>query len=428
MYSGPVSYDARGNLTAHSGKSYNYDIYNNLTSVTGTGISVSLDYDAKGRLAEENSANGIVQFAYAGSALIAEYDSSNTLLRRYVHGPGSDEPIAVYEGSGTASKFYMMADHQGSIIGYTDSAGTVTDKNSYSPEGVPDAANVGRFGYAVSRPKDGEEVLLGGTGQMWLAEAELYHYKARAYDPQLGRFLQADPIGYGDGLNMYAYVGGDAVNSRDPSGLAGCYWETTWERWRDGELIEVGVTVQPVACPGTGGGGFGRFGGGGSVDYGGVPSGGIFGHYGGSVATEEEGAEEDKEDCDNTPTRQIPNTNGTFVSSAGDSFSFTGGPRVNVVVTNPFSIPLSNDRRILTSAAVQLIGNVSYSVPGYGINNVPFTGGGIAVFTQRTISLRSPITDADGRTNFFISTSSIDRTGNTGSSAQVDVFVSEPCN
>ncbi len=203
MYSGPVSYDARGNLTAHSGKSYDYDIFNNLTSVSGTGISVALDYDAKGRLAEENSANGIVQFAYAGSALIAEYDSSNTLLRRYVHGPGSDEPIAVYEGSGTASKFYMMADHQGSIIGYTDSAGTVTDKNSYSPEGVPDAANVGRFGY---------------TGQMWLAEAELYHYKARAYDPQLGRFLQADPIGYGDGLNMYAYVGGDAVNRVDPSG------------------------------------------------------------------------------------------------------------------------------------------------------------------------------------------------------------------
>ena len=180
---------------------------NNLTSVSGTGISVALDYDAKGRLAEENSANGIVQFAYAGTALIAEYDSSNTLLRRYVHGPGSDEPIAVYEGSGTASKFYMMADHQGSIIGYTDSAGTVTDKNSYSPEGVPDAANVGRFGY---------------TGQMWLAEAELYHYKARAYDPQLGRFLQADPIGYGDGLNMYAYVGGDAVNRRDPSGLSKC--------------------------------------------------------------------------------------------------------------------------------------------------------------------------------------------------------------
>ncbi len=272
MYSGPVTYDARGNLTAHSGKSYDYDIFNNLTSVSGSGISVSLDYDAKGRLSEENSANGIVQFAYAGSALIAEYDSSNTLLRRYVHGPGSDEPIAVYEGSGTASKFYMMADHQGSIIGYTDSAGTVTDKNSYSPEGVPDAANVGRFGY---------------TGQMWLAEAELYHYKARAYDPQLGRFLQADPIGYGDGLNMYAYVGGDAVNSRDPSGLARTCTTTAIKdsngNWVPGSDI--------TTCTGSDSRGGVRVvwgTSGGPVDYGGVPSGGIFGHNGGSVPTEED--------------------------------------------------------------------------------------------------------------------------------------------
>lgn len=83
--------------------------------------------------------------------------------------------------------------------------------NNCSMEGVPGDNNVGRFGY---------------TGQMWLEGAELYHYKARAYDPQLGRFLQPDPIGYGDGLNMYAYVGGDAMNRTDPSGL--CYYESRY--------------------------------------------------------------------------------------------------------------------------------------------------------------------------------------------------------
>jgi RHS repeat-associated protein len=56
------------------------------------------------------------------------------------------------------------------------------------------------------------------TGQFLDAETGLYYYKARIYWSSGGRFLQSDPIGYGDGLNWYAYVSDDPVNSIDSAG------------------------------------------------------------------------------------------------------------------------------------------------------------------------------------------------------------------
>ncbi|PYS72978.1 MAG: hypothetical protein DMF69_06190 [Acidobacteria bacterium] len=184
--------------------------------------TVNYKYDPLGRRIQRSPSNGTaVNFVYDGEDVIEDLDTSGTALTRYLNGPGTDNKLRQIDVS-SGTNYYFLADHLGSTRALTDASGDVVEQLSYDSFGKSGGSAITPFDY-TGRERDGVTGLL--------------YYRARWYDPNIGRFISEDPIGFAAGdVNLYSYVGQNPLSFRDPSGLDGTPGDLA--RWLESSIDE----------------------------------------------------------------------------------------------------------------------------------------------------------------------------------------------
>jgi RHS repeat-associated protein len=113
---------------------------------------------------------------------------------------------AAFPGDATPPVQYHLGDHLGSSHLVVDASGTWISREDYTPYGETSFGSFARKRYRFAGKERDEE-------------SGLYYHGARFYAPWLARWVNCDPAGAVDGLNVYAYARGNPIRYSDPSGL-----------------------------------------------------------------------------------------------------------------------------------------------------------------------------------------------------------------
>lgn len=202
------AYDANGNtLSDASGRTFTWDYDNRLTQavVPGTsGGTTTFKYDPFGRRIQKSGTLGTTNYLYDGLRAIEDADGSGNILARYTAGGGVDEPLA--ELLSTTASYYEQ-DASGSVTSLSNPTGGMGNTytfNSFGRLTASTGTNSNRFQY---------------TGREFDHETGIDYYRARYYDPAIGRFLGEDPIQFVGGIDFYRYALNSPLDFADPSGL-----------------------------------------------------------------------------------------------------------------------------------------------------------------------------------------------------------------
>jgi len=225
------TYDNNGNrltkqavLTGQTGTpqqtTYSYDFENrlnqlqyvNIPGITGNQTDV-LTYNGEGLRTQAVLNSVAANYSYDGMNILVERDNNGNTTKSYTRGLDFGGGIGSlinqnYTNNGTAVTQYYDYNDLGSLANTTTTTGT--SANSYSYDA---------FGNLLTPQASGDTNRYLFSTKELDSRSGLQYFGARYYDPEIGRWLTQDPIGFVDGPNMYAYLEDNPINWVDPLGL-----------------------------------------------------------------------------------------------------------------------------------------------------------------------------------------------------------------
>ena len=209
------AYDSNGNTTTKGTQKFTYNYRNALIKHVDPDGTTSFKYDVLGRRIAKTAGSNTTNYYYAGNQVIEERNGSDAVIKQYVYGNGIDEVFNVKLFTGAnAGTYYYHTDGIGSTTAITDNNGNIVERVKYGIYGIPEFTD--KDGVELTASTIGNEYLF--QGRRFDKSLNMYHYRARAYDPTTGRFLQTDPLGYVDSMNLYQGMNMNPYNFVDPLG------------------------------------------------------------------------------------------------------------------------------------------------------------------------------------------------------------------
>ncbi len=205
---------------------YTYDCDDQLVKAEKpNGEVVKYGYAPNGTRLWREDAKGKTHFLHDLADVVGEFTDSGKLKTSFVHGSGADD---VLSASREGEQFFYHYDLVRSVTAMTGQQGTVQARYAYDSFGQEKQAEGNAVAWNPYRY----------TSRSFDASTEQYHYRARSYDPMLGRFTSADPAGLRGGLNLYSYAANDPTLFNDPFGF--------WPDWLDSVGSAIGSAVDTV--------------------------------------------------------------------------------------------------------------------------------------------------------------------------------------